>query len=498
MCNKKIDIIPFQPLASSKEMSRLDMVTMKNNDIDSLQLMWNAANALYAEISQYVSDSVLILCGAGNNGGDGYALASILSNKYIKVFIINVAEKIKSNDTLYYRNLALNKANVYEVSKEEIVDQINCSSIIIDAVYGTGFHGIIPSEIAGVFKIVNESSALRISVDIPSGAVCDTAELAVNAFNADITITFEILKPALVSYPSKDNCGEVKIVKIGFQKSVIRDINTSAFLISNDIASFAHSFRMKNSNKGDFGKILSICGSKGMVGAAYLSAMAALRSGIGLLYIACEEQTLLALQIKLTEPVFIVYDNIDEIGLLDKYDAVMHGCGCGTLSADITEFIIKNTKSILVLDADALNNIAKNQISIQNNHCTLIITPHPGEMSRLVGCSIAEIQSNRIYYATEYAKKHNCYVVLKGAATIIADPNGRYAVNCTGNSGLSKGGSGDVLAGMITAYCSKSENIFESICAAVYEHGAAADRLLQKHTEINMLPTDLLSEINAI
>ncbi len=497
MSNNKSAMSICETLANTKEMARLDALTMQYKNISSLQLMWDAATAFYNAISCHISDKTLILCGGGNNGGDGYSLACILSENNIDVSVYSVTDRFSSDDTLYYRNLALKKNNVIEIDENELYANICDFDLIIDAVYGTGFHGSLPIHIADIFRFVNNSLAYKISIDIPSGAICDTGELAESAFRADKTVTFEFLKPALVAFPARENCGDINIVSIGFPSTIRKKINTNAVQITNSVMSAINNLRKKNSNKGDFGKILSVCGSKRMIGAAYLSAIATLRSGIGLLYLACSDDILVPLQIKLTEPVFLPYNKtIEEIGDLNRFDAILHGCGCGSTQAEITEHIINNYKGMVILDADALNNIAGNNQLISNRECSLILTPHPGEMARLVGCSVSEIQSNRIRYATEYANTNNCYVVLKGAGTIIAAPDNRYAINTSGNSGLAKGGSGDVLAGMIAAYYVNSDNIFESICAAVYEHGAAADRLLNRYNELNMLPSDLLNEIN--
>ncbi len=487
------------PLLTSHEMARLDCLTMQYKAISQSELMLDAATALFNAVQRLrlSEKKVLIICGGGNNGGDGYALATLLAGYNITVYILDVATKISSSDTLYYREQASNSLLITEITAAHLPNIIDECSLIVDAVFGTGFHGALPEHVAEIFSYTNSSSAVKLAVDIPSGVCCNTAKVAPGTFKADITVTFEFLKPGLVSYPSKAYCGSVEVVDIGFPSSIRQDANYTAVQLNPTPIDHYKKGCSADSNKGNYGKILSVCGSKGMSGAAYLSATGALRSGAGLLHIACEEQCLLALQIKLNEPVFLPYSHsISELGDLSIYDCILHGCGCGKQRPDITEYLLKNYNGLMILDADALNNIAANPAILQKRSCTAILTPHPGEMSRLTGYSVAQVQSNRICCALELANKTGCIVVLKGAATIIAEPDGRYAVNPTGNPGMAKGGSGDILAGMIAAYCTKSIDVFAAVSAAVYEHGAAADRCLQNHSMQSLLPSDILNEIN--
>ncbi len=495
--NNNCEIPPCRPLVNRKEMSRLDDCTVKHKSITTTELMADAVNAAFNVIDPMccLDSKVLIICGGGNNGGDGYALASLLLKSRVNIYIYSVAEKISSDDTMLYRNIALDN-DVIELTYDELCLNLSSMSLVIDAVYGTGFHGDLSEKIVKVFEKINICDALKVSIDVPSGVVCDTAEVAEGAFMADITITFEFLKPCLVSYPAKAFCGDVRVVDIGFPRSVCEGIKSNGIILDENIMLPLKTKRNLNSNKGDFGKVLMACGSKGMLGAPFFAAMGALRSGIGLLYVACDEELLLPLQLKLSEPVFLPYHNdIKNIGDLSKFDVVLHGCGCGQDCTDNTEYIIQECSSVLVLDADALNTIANHPELLKEIKCPTILTPHPGEMARLLGVTVADVQSNRINNAIEYAKNTGCYVVLKGAATVIAAPDGRYAVNSTGNPGMAKGGSGDVLAGMISAYCAKSDNIFTAVCAAVYEHGAAADRCLLNMSERSMLPSDIINYI---
>ncbi len=237
-----------------------------------------------------------------------------------------------------------------------------------------------------------------------------------------------------------------------------------------------------------------------MTGAAILSTIAALRSGVGLFYLACGEDCMRTMQQLLIEPIFLPYGTNFEksIGDLDRFDVVLHGCGSGQKRPDITRHLIEHTKSTLILDADAINNISSQPSILLNRRSQTILTPHPLEMARLCNCGVDEVQHNRIGVALDFADRHRCIIVLKGAATVIAAPDGRYAVNQTGNPGMAKGGSGDILAGMIASYCIKSDDIFTDCCAAVYNHGLAGDRCLTKMSRRSMLPSDMLEELKTL
>ncbi len=491
------------PLASFAEMKNMDARTVALKDITSLRLMHDAASAAFDEINKLVDVTkprkILVLCGGGNNGGDGFALCKMFSSHGHDVSVLPLKQKISSPDALHYYNAIADDDNIVKLTSNSFLTENFSFDIVIDAVYGTGFHGVLPSHVQEVFKKVHALDAVKIAIDLPSGVFCDDGRVCEGCFASDFTVTFEFLKPALVSYPAKRFGGVVRVVSIGFPDEVKNEVQQGGFYLSKSHEKSEPDRRDAESHKGDFGKMLMVCGSENMTGAPYFAAMGALRSGIGLLFAACPSKCHAVLATRLAEPIFYPYDNSDEllqkVGELSKYDVILHGCGSGLCSVDVTKSLIEKSKSPLILDADALRIVAERQWLLRCKTCDVVLTPHPGEMAALCGKTTSEVQSDRLRTAVSYAEKSGCIVVLKGAGTVIADPSGRFAVNESGNPGMAKGGSGDVLAGMIAARCVGASDIFEAVCDAVFAHGKAGDDCAKERCERSMLPSDMLEFI---
>ncbi len=490
---------PCLTLPCASEMMRLDSLHTEHIGITSTQLMFNAASAAFDAIINECErpQNVLIFCGGGGNGGDGYVLAQLFEALSCNVFVCNLADEIRSPDTRYYRDTALDKTLIKDISPDRLTQSVFGYDIIIDAVFGVGFHGELRGDVIAMFEFAKNSDAFKVAIDLPSGVYCDDARVTKGSFCADLTVTFEFYKPCHVSYPAKEFCGEVKVVSIGYQDAVLDKATSDGVLLSGEILLYLNKKIPPQAHKGTLGKMLSVTGSKNMTGAVYLSSVAALRGGIGLLYIACERDILNVLQQKLNEPVFMPYDDdfVDAVGDLSRFDVVLHGCGSGTARAEITHYLIKNYTKTLVLDADALNNITDNNIFAEKKS-QLIITPHPLEMARLCNKTVEEVGANRIAIARDFAKEHDCIVVLKGAASVIASPNGQFAINPTGNPGMAKGGSGDILSGLVSAYCMGSDDLFKAVSAAVYMHGMIGDACAKDMSWRSMIPTDILNYIH--
>ena len=520
-------------LSDSLDMKKMDEDCVKRQNISFAELMEKAAKAAFDCVIQRkpYAKNVTILCGGGNNGGDGYVLALLFSEIIINVRVINIFDSPpKSEAALFYYNKVnnINEVKIFNAENlsDEILQEIYLNSdMIIDAVFGTGFNGELTGEALRVIKCANNinNNILKIAVDIPSGINCDDGTADNNSFNADLTITFEFIKRGLVSYPAAGFTGDIKVASIGFDEEtrdiILNNSNKSVLLSYNYIRNLFdinNKRKLKNTNKGDFGKLLAVCGSKNMTGAAYFSAMGALRAGVGLLYLASEEKALDILQTKLNEPVFVPLDfnktddlikNINNSG----YDSLLIGPGLGIEnSCKIVDIIDILTESdcvslpeTIIFDADGINALCGN-INILNKinkaGFNNILTPHPGEMSRLCKAagffgisSPADVQKNRIKIALEFARKYNCVLVLKGANTVIACKNGDLYINPTGNPGMSKGGSGDILAGMIASYCAQGMTPEISACIAVYLHGLSGDKAAERYSETGMIPSDMLN-----
>lgn len=498
--------------------------------------------------------SVVFLAGKGNNGGDCFAAANILVYRGYKITIINVGGK-PSTDLAKEMYLRLPKEHIefidgyrsesveaaieaaeldyMSIPKTSELDKIAGKKelnplekilmqekrrmslvksailgavVIVDGVYGTGFRDNLDKNAAGIFAI--GSSAYRIAVDVPSGGNSVTGTVAFGAFEADETVTFGYLKSGMTQYPLRKYCGKITVADIGIPKGAIDalDGERAYYRIErNHLASFPPR-RERDSYKGTFGTLLVIAGSSSMRGAASFAAMGALRTGVGHVKIASVEKCIDTMSVLVPEATytelecddngFMLYD-INKNALLDAMNsanAIVIGCGMGvtTDTAEITRFVVKNAKCPVIIDADGINCIASDIDILLGKKTDIVITPHVGEMARLLSCDNAMISNNRIVVAEKYAEKYGITVVLKGAGTLIA--NSRVtAANHTGNPGMSVGGSGDILAGIIGSLVAQGCSVYDSACAGVYIHGLAGDAAAEKLGMESMLPRDIIS-----
>jgi NAD(P)H-hydrate epimerase len=482
--------------------------------IEYLQLMENAGTAVVRHMRKKYTlgdKRIVVLCGKGNNGGDGFVIARHLSELGAIITVVLV-EGQPVTEIAKHMLGELRFTNVKTIrfpdSSELVKPALASADFIIDSIYGIGFHGSIPEAILPVIQAVESSKAVVIAVDIPSGAQCDTGVVEGACIHADDTITFSTLKTGHLLQPAKSYCGQISVVSVGI----------SAYLIScpksnlevTELETVKQMFQPRNpeSNKGDFGRLLCFCGSDGMAGAAVMSAKAAVRCGTGLVYVALPRAIYPIVASQLTEPVFAVLDSTVSGEILpqsktyfkqvfSRSTACLVGCGLGTeqTTENLVYKAVSRSTVPLILDADGINAVAANIDILKTAKAPVILTPHPGEMARLLNTTVADVQAHRLEYASDFAAKYQVIVVLKGAGTVIAEPNGKLYVNPTGNAGMAKGGSGDVLAGMIAAFAAQSmEPFFAAICG-VYLHGLAGDRCAKKLSQRAMLPTDLIDEL---
>lgn len=503
-------------VVESGEMRNIERAAVRKGN--SLASLMEQAGAAVAELAAKIIakdklKNVTVLCGKGNNGGDGFVIARFLS-LMCDVTVIIANEYPQSDLAKLNFNILPDKVRViaHEEDRESSVDVINNSDIIIDAIYGIGFNDILDPYSTELVVRANRSRAVRIAVDIPSGIICDTGEVPGECFHADYTVSFTALKPAHVLYPSMDYCGTVSVAKIGIPKMIV-DTCTYAMKTTDEFIEHRpiRSIR-KSAHKGTNGTLLSICGSYGMSGAAVLSGMAALRCGVGILKTALPESIYPIAASKLTESVFIPLEQTKrglismsefdrlQMEIMNNCTAVLMGCGLGQ-GDDITELVaalISVMTKPLVLDADGINAVAADPNILRTAMAPVIITPHPGEMARLTGKSTSEVQRSRYRTARDFAAEYGVTVVLKGANTIIALPDGNVYVNLTGNNGMAKGGSGDILAGMTASFLSQGMNYDEAAINAVYYHGILGDKCTEKYSARTMLPSDMIDEIKHI
>lgn len=473
----------------------------------------NIRNILEREKIQ--GKKVIVVCGKGNNGGDGFVIARKFAENGYNVAILLVSGYPSSAEATYMYKMALDLSipTIWlDADKEKALRAIHSADIIVDAVFGFSFYGNLSDEMAQLFAEMNNASGVRFSVDLPSGVYCDSGYFAKGCFKADYTVAISSLKPAHIMHPACDYCGDIVIASIGIPEESYTVVHDSAYTYDRNDVKSLFPVRETTSHKGTFGHLLCICGSKNMPGAAVMCTGAALRSGVGLVTVAFPESAYIPISSKVTEALLMPLIENEEGTLsvgcireleknIHKYDAIVIGCGLG-LNDDtraVVEWVVENARVPVIVDADGINAIASNIDILERAKCKLVFTPHPKEMSRLTGADIQQILSNPVGYALDFSHKYGVLTVLKSANTIVTayDSKGVY-VNSTGNNGLSKGGSGDVLAGIMGAFAAQSFNLKDAVTSAVYVHGYAADVVADKYSGIGMLPSDVIAELKTV
>ena len=466
-----------------------------------------AASFIRKAISGVAGRNFMIFCGSGNNGGDGLVVARKLFEEGANVIIVLCGGMPRSDEAKYMYECVI-RAGItmldFDIDRKKVDEFLGGADIIIDALFGTGFSGEFRAPYDEIAEMINSDIAVKISLDIPSGVDAATGLAAKNAVKANFTVAFEAAKPGHLLLPGKEFCGTTEVVDIGIPHEVRAQVEQNCFLTGEDMVFSSVRRRPRFSNKGTFGKLLCITGSANFPGAAVLSALGAMRSGAGLTTVAATEKVVSIIAPRIPEATFLpLLENEDgtisikskEKLLLqvEKADAVLIGCGLGRGKdiAELVELVLENANGTVVVDADGLNCISEKPEILKKAKQIPIITPHMGEMARLCGISIPETVEKRTEIASGTAKKYDAIVVLKDSSTVIAEPNGDIYFNSTGNPGLSKGGSGDCLAGMIASFA--AQGYIETACAVcgVYLHGLAADMAAKELSEYGMLPSDI-------
>ncbi len=477
-------------------------------------MMQNAGSMAYKYIQRKIGMGkvkCVILAGNGNNAGDGFVMARLLSQDNVDVTLIMCMgvplTPLSIEQFELLRNLHITIIDIKD-DMEKAKSAVASANIIIDAIFGIGFHGELPAEVAKIVVAANDTQATRVALDIPSGTNADSGEVAKVCFQADLTLSFAAYKYAHLNPPANEKCGVVEVLDIGIPSNIIYAVINHITKLTPKMIVDSLPIRKFDAHKGDFGKLLNISGSGSMGGAAMMSTLGAMRIGAGIVRLATTQRVATMIAPHLMEAMTcpledeadgsISMNAIDEIErLLELSTTCLIGCGISVTdnTKQIVEFVLKNTKCNLVIDADALNCIVGNVDLLKSAINIPIITPHIGEMARLVGMSIQDVIDNSVNIARVFAKEYNVVVVLKSHKTLIATPTGEMFENTTGNAGLSKGGSGDVLAGMIAGLLAQGLFPRDAAICGVYLHGAVADNLAKKMSLYSMLARDITDEI---
>ncbi len=496
-------------ILSTEQQRASDLYTMAQESISAIDLMERAATAFVTWFTHKFNTKspVIIVCGNGNNGGDGMAIARLLWQKEHRVEVF--FSKIATNESPQFATNYNRLREETHIICEEITDiptfyddfiylqkekkSENC--IVIDALLGTGISKNLTGEASQIINILNnQKNITRVAVDVPSGLFCDNANIDNLVFNADYTATFHAPKLAFFLPEGGENIGELTVLNIDLNDSFLLENELPYHVLTRDFIKNSLKKRARFSHKGSFGHALIIAGSYGMMGAAVLTTQAALRSGVGLVTVHTPKKGVDILQIKCPEALCSIDNNdfyfSDLTDDCSVFTAIAVGCGIG--HNVITRAALKDLLLLrrpLIIDADALNIIAKNNwhSSIPENS---ILTPHPKEFARLFGETQNSLE--RLHLLQQKAVELSSIIVLKGAFTAVAMPDSSIYFNTTGNNGLAKGGSGDTLTGLMVGLLAQGYSPQNAAMIAVFQHGAAADIAATMLGETAMLPSDLV------
>ncbi len=505
-------------ILNAAQMREADRSTIEDIGIPSLVLMENAGRQVVAAIEAAYEEAldgrVAVLCGRGNNGGDGFVVARTLIQRGVdtSVFVIGAVSDVRGDARVNLDILGRLGTTVVEIGDEQTWElhfsEISQCSLIVDAMFGTGLRSALGGMMETVVADINASDIPAISIDLPSGLSADTPHLIGACIDASMTVTLAAPKLPLMLPPGETHAGDIVVADIGIPGEIIEGLEGPRIdLLTPEQMRVLVEPRASESHKGDFGRVTIVAGSRGKTGAAYLAARGALKSGAGLVTIATPASCLPIVASMapefMTEPLAETKSGVVAASALNGLFALQHdviACGPGLgRGASVTEFVrelLDRAMAPLVLDADALNALIEDLSVLRGKEeRDVIITPHPGEMARLVGASIEDVQANRIQIASEFASSRHLYVVLKGHRTIIATPDGRVYINPTGNAGMATGGTGDALTGMIAAWLAQLLDAEAACRLAVYLHGMAGDLAAIREGQVGMTAGDLIARL---
>lgn len=485
-------------ILTSHEMKQLDLITIEEIGVPSAVLMEKAALGVIKAVNNSIPspERILIVCGTGNNGGDGIAIGRMLTLEGKQVRIVLIGDENQATVETK-RQIAI--AKKYNVKIYSTFDNSEYN-VIIDALFGIG----VSREIEGSYKeaihYINEAKGFKVAVDIPSGISADTGKVMGSAVKADLTVAIAYKKLGHVLYPGASYCNKIIVCDIGVYGA--DKINAIVSYTKKDLNRLPK--RVAYSNKGTYGKALIIAGSVNMAGAAYLAAYAAYKTGCGLVRIVTPQENREILQSLLPEAILSTYQTQtpdlemieDAISWADVIN-IGPGIGKSETAKRILKLVLQKRNCPLVIDADAINLMAMHQELWNETMKDVVMTPHLKEMSGICQTKIAKIKDNLIQTATKLASMHKLVCVLKDTRTIVAGDNQIY-INQSGNNGMAKAGSGDILSGIITGLLAQHMEIFEGAALGVYIHGLSGDKAAQKMGQYGILARDIADSISSV
>lgn len=505
-------------IVTGTEMQALDRRTIAEAHVPAAVLMERAGEGIVRYLEEYCGPAqgktVTILCGKGNNGGDGLVVARLLHRRRAKVQVVllTAITDLSRDTAVMYRRLVRVMGNT-RILRFRSADQtrplLASSDILVDAILGTG----LSSEVTGAYReaieLINSAKKPVIAVDLPSGLHADTGAILGQAIRATVTITLGLPKLGLYIGAGIDQAGAIRVADIGIPPAYVDDIENRTLLLTSENTSTILPKRRPSSHKGTFGHAGIIAGSVGKTGAAALAAHAALRVGAGLVTVATPSSVNDVLEAKLLEAMTmplpetkartLARSGLDRVlTFIQARTAIAIGPGLSTHheTVELVQSLMKHLDRPSVLDADALNALAGRASLLTECTTPPILTPHPGEMARLeVDATTQSVNADRLGTARRFARERGVFVVLKGARTVIARPDGLVAICSTGNAGMATAGTGDVLTGMIVGLLAQGVPAWEAACAATYFHGSAGDLAARQLGQAGMLASDLIAQI---
>ena len=487
--------------ASSAVMRKIDSYCINELGISELILMENAALKIINNIDLKNNISFTVVCGSGNNGGDGLAVARHLVSlgKEVQVFFVGSMDKMSDSCKANYLILKNMKINIINIVSLEYIDALKLavtrSDITIDALLGTGISRDVQGIHTLAISVINENTNFTLSIDVPSGLNSNNGNKMGNCIISNKTVTFELYKSGFLNYDSEKYTGEIIVEKIGIPQFVIDKYHEGGFITERYMFKENVKPRNKYAHKGNYGRVLIFAGSKKYTGAAYICTEAAVRSGAGLITLCCDEDILLILKNRLTEAMTISSkdnDGIDKILTNSNCIALGPGMGNDEKTFKIVDSVLRVSNCPVVIDADGINALSNNLSILNNVKVPVVLTPHLGEMARLTGFSIEYIEENKMKVAKDFAATYKVILLLKGYNTIITD--GKITiVNPTGNSSMASGGMGDCLTGIITSFIAQGQKPIIAAMTGAFLHGYCGEMLSKEM--FNVSATDILNKI---
>jgi len=506
-------------VVTAEQMREMDRLTIEKYGVPSLSLMERAgegiAQAILERFSRVAKKGVLVVAGKGNNGGDGFVVARLLKKRRIPCEVALLARngEVSADSAHNLRAYMKLKGKVVEVDPtglDLLRQRMKGRGLLVDAILGTGMKNDVRGLYAEAITLMNGSGLPTVAVDIPSGLDSDRGTPLGVSIQAEMTVALAFAKQGEVIYPGLNYVGDLVVAEIDIDPRAVQEVAPKTEIMQQEEISRLVPTRDPDSHKGTYGHLLIVAGSRGKTGAAILASRAAMRSGAGLVTLAAPRSLndifASSLVEVMTEPLAEnAEEEMEPLGdeawrrLLDRKSVVLFGPGIGVTDAarNNLRWLLRNLEMPWVIDADGLNNLALDINRLRSAKTPPVLTPHPGEMARLIGKDTVSVNQDRIGIARAFATEHRCYLVLKGARTVIATANGKVFINPTGNPGMASGGMGDVLAGVLAALLGQGLSAEHAMKLGVYLHGFVGDRVAAEKGEIGLIASDIIEGLPA-